>query len=84
MQVSGHIRTLIENACCVFRGPYLLQDLVILGAFKFPVSICDLEEDPISGPHKSNSGEAIPSREDLHMLLPFHSEMLARCGVASE
>jgi hypothetical protein len=61
-----------EPCATYIYGPSLLQDLVIpLGAVRYPISNCYLEEDPTSGPHRSNCGEAKPGREDLRKFCFF-------------
>jgi hypothetical protein len=57
--------------------------MVLLGEVRYPISICYLE-DSISGPHRSDCGEAISGREDFHILLPIHSKPLARGGAESK
>jgi hypothetical protein len=62
------------------KGPRIRQDLVVLlGAVRYPISICYLKKDSISRPHRSNCGGVIHGGKDLLVLCIFCFLFTARC-----
>ena len=50
--------------------------MILPGSARFPVTICHLEEDPISGSHRSYCVRGYNWQRRLK-LLPFHSKLLS-------